>query len=59
MINLAVTTGLPIEFGDIIFGSSLKWAVMSESERSMGVKVGGPNNLKWTVIREIGRSKKL
>ena len=38
------------------FGSSLKWTVLSQTGRAMGVQLNGPNDYKWTVF-ESERSK--
>ena len=40
-------------------GSGLKLTVSGQSERSRGVQLDGPNDLKWTVLSRSGRSKKL
>ena len=38
--------------------SSLKWAVLGQSERSRVVKMDSSNDLKWTVLGRIVRSKR-
>ena len=41
------------------FGSSLKWTVLDQSGRSMGVKLDGPNYWKWTFMYQTRRSERL
>ena len=41
------------------FKSRLKWTVLSQKELSIRAKLYGPNDWKWKVIHQTGRTKRL